>query len=126
MPTLFGALEMQSSLQAKARLLAGSRWVNSGLVFTTSIGTPLDGPRVGRVFKEHLDRVGLRRIPFHAMRHSCATRLLEQGTHPRVVQEWMGHSSITLTLATYSHVMPSVLKAAGAALERAHGRHPAV
>ena len=53
------------------------------------------------------------RIPkanLHSLRHSFATRLLEMGVSPKVVQEILGHSTITLTLDTYSHVMPELKK----------------
>lgn len=46
--------------------------------------------------------------PFHSTRHTAATLLLMQGVHPRVVQELLGHSSIAVTMDTYSHVLPSM------------------
>ena len=49
---------------------------------------------------------GLPRIRFHDLRHSAATILLTKGVHPKVVQELLGHSSIAMTMDTYSHVMP--------------------
>ena len=47
-------------------------------------------------------------IRFHDLRHTAATLLLQQGVNPKVVQERLGHSDVTLTLNTYSHVMPSM------------------
>ncbi len=49
---------------------------------------------------------------FHDLRHTAATLMLEQGVHPKVVQERLGHSDITLTLNTYSHVLPSMQESA--------------
>ncbi len=57
-------------------------------------------------FKKHLAAVGLPDVRFHDLRHSCASLLLAQNVHPRVVMEILGHSTITLTMNTYSHVLP--------------------
>jgi len=54
---------------------------------------------------------------FHDLRHTCATLLLTRNTHPKVVQELLGHSSITITLDTYSHVLPDMQKEAVKAME---------
>lgn len=51
---------------------------------------------------------GLPRIRFHSLRHTAASLLLAQGTHPRVVIEMFGHSTIALTMNTYSHVIPAL------------------
>jgi integrase len=78
------------------------------LVFTTTLGTPLDGITVTRRFQQILRRTGLRHQRFHDLRHACASLLLTQGVSARVVMETLGHSEIRLTLNTYSHVMPSL------------------
>lgn len=60
-----------------------------------------------------------KRFPaFHVTRHTAATLLLMQGVHPRVVQELLGHSSITVTMDTYSHVLPSMGAQAAQAMDR--------
>ncbi len=53
----------------------------------------------------------------HDLRHSCATFLLQQGVSPKVVQEILGHSDITLTLNTYSHVTTGMQKEAAAKVD---------
>jgi integrase len=78
------------------------------LVFVTTLGTPLDGITVTRRFQRLLVTAGLPRQRFHDLRHACASLLLAQGVPARVVMETLGHSEISLTLNTYSHVMPSV------------------
>lgn len=77
-------------------------------VFTRRSGAPLDGPKVTKWFQAHLAAAGLPRIPFHALRHTAASLLLAQGVHARVVMEILGHSQISLTMNTYSHVIPSL------------------
>jgi integrase len=56
-----------------------------------------------------LEKAGLPRIRFHDLRHTTATLLLAQGTHPKLVQEMLGHNQISITLDTYSHVTPSMM-----------------
>jgi integrase len=108
------ALRQHRVRQVEERLVAGSRWRGQewGLVFTTTVGTPLDGPKVTRRFQDRLARAGLPRMRFHDLRHSAASLLLAQGVHPRVVMELLGHSDIRLTMNTYSHVIPQLSREA--------------
>lgn len=82
---------------------------NQGLMFTTSNGTPYSPRNFFRDFKEQLEAAGLPNIRFHDLRHTTATLLLSQNVHPKVVQEILGHSQISLTMDVYSHVIPSVM-----------------
>ncbi len=50
--------------------------------------------------------------PYHDLRHTAATLLLTTGEHPKVVQELLGHSNISITLDVYSHVIPAMHQAA--------------
>jgi integrase len=68
----------------------------------------LDGPRVTRRFQKILEDAGLPKQRFHDLRHAAASLLLAQGVNPRVVMEILGHSQISLTMNTYSHVIPSL------------------
>jgi integrase len=72
-----------------------------------------------RSFKPLLERADLPRIRFHDLRHTCATLLLTKGVHPKIVSEMLGHSSIAITLDTYSHVIPGLGDAAASAMEDA-------
>ena len=56
-------------------------------------------------------------VRFHDLRHAYPTRLLERGVHPKVVSEALSHSSISITMDTYSHVMPSMLQVAADAID---------
>ncbi len=89
-----------------------------GLVFTNGDG----GPRRSRGYltlalRKVLKRCGLPEIRFHDLRHTCATLLLSRNIHPKVVQEMLGHATISITLDTYSHVMPSMSRGAVSAME---------
>lgn len=103
--------------QLEEQLFAGPRWKEAGFVFTTPIGTPLDGPNVTKSFQRLLSRAGLERRRFHDLRHSCASLLLAQNVAPRVVMEVLGHSQISLTMNTYSHVLPELKGAAAEQME---------
>jgi integrase len=78
------------------------------LIFTTTAGQPIDGINLTRRFQRILRQAGIRRQRFHDLRHACASLLLAQGVPARVVMETLGHSQISLTLDTYSHVLPAL------------------
>ncbi|MER5709357.1 site-specific integrase [Streptomyces sp. NPDC002122] len=90
--------------QDKERETVGSAWHGSCLVFTTPTGRPLDPANLTRRFRSFLNRAGLRRIRFHDLRHSTATRLLEQGVELVVIKEFLGHAHIGVTATVYAHV----------------------
>ena len=85
-----------------------------GLVFTTSKGTPFIERNVVRSFKRHLGAAGLPDIRFYDLRHSAGALLIDQGVHPRIVMETLGHSQISTTMNLYGHVMPGDRTAANA------------
>jgi integrase len=109
---LIEALKAHRRRQLEERLAAGSRWKDSSLVFTSGIGTPLEPRALNEDFDRLVRKAGLRRIRLHDLRHACASFLLAQGVHPRVVMELLGHSQISLTMNTYSHVMPDAMREA--------------
>jgi integrase len=99
---------------------AGSLWQEKGLVFASETGAPLDRRDLtSRRFKPLLERARLPHFRFHDLRHTCATLLLTQNVNPKVVSEMLGHSSIAITLDTYSHVLPNMQDSAARALEEA-------
>lgn len=102
------ALEAHHAAQDREKLWVGSKWRHSQLIFTTKIGTPLDGTNVTKQFRALLEVAGLRRCRFHDLRHTCATLMLSTGVHARTVMEQLGHSQISLTMNTYGHVVPSM------------------
>jgi integrase len=77
-------------------------------VFANDSGGPLHPGTVYHALQDVLAAAGLPRVSFHALRHSYASLLLAQGVHPRVIMEALGHSQISLTMNTYSHVIPTL------------------
>ncbi len=76
----------------------------TGYVFGTRLGTPLEPRNLTRMFGQLCDDHGVRRVPLHALRHTCVSLLLSLGVHPRVVMEIVGHSAIEMTMNVYGHV----------------------
>ena len=109
-PSLIAILKAHRVSQSKARLVAGSEWRDLGLVFSTSIGTPIEKSNLFRDFKRMLKDTKLPPVRFHDLRHSTASLLLAQGVHPRAIMELLGHSRIGVTMDTYAHVMPAMLE----------------
>lgn len=107
------ALRRHRAAQDAERRQAGTAWDDHDLVFSNTVGRPIN-PRnlLRRSFYPLLARAGLRRIRFHDLRHTTATLLLREGVHPKIVSELLGHSQIGITLNLYSHVTVSMQRAA--------------
>ena len=117
---LVAALRVHRSRQLEERLALGSDWQESGYVFVSTIGTPIEPRNINRTFDALIEKANkeiegndkLPKIRFHDLRHSCATMLLSQGVPQRTLMEILGHSQISLTMNTYSHVLPEMTRAA--------------
>jgi integrase len=113
------ALRAHRARQAEERLAQGEAWQDTtGLIFTTTIGSPLDGVNLLKAFYALLDQLGLPRVRIHDLRHLQASLLLAAGVHPKVVAERLGHSRVQVTLDTYSHVASGLQRAAADVLDR--------
>lgn len=120
-PTALAALRTHRKEQAAQRLAAGPSHEDQDLVFAYLDGRPLDERNlVRRHFKPIPERTGLPRDPrLYDLRHTCATLLLQACKNPKVVSERLRHASVTLTLDTYSHVLPHMQQPAVDKLEEA-------
>lgn len=115
-----GALRSHLERQLAEIDKVGSLWSENGLIFASETGEPLDRRKVtARHFKNLLGRTGLPEIRFHDLRHTCATLLLSKNVNPKIVSEMLGHSTIAITLDTYSHVLPNMRDQAAKAMEEA-------
>jgi integrase len=102
------ALQKHRRQQAKLRSTKSSQAPSPRFVFTSRVGGPMDGSRARTALLEALLRAGLPRVRVHDLRHTTASVLLEIGVHPKVVQDLLGHSTIAVTMDTYSHVAPGL------------------
>ncbi len=92
-------------------LLLGKPVSDNDLVFSV-LGKHLLPNTVTHAWSKLVNHSGLKAIRLHDARHTHASIMLKQGIHPKIVQERLGHSSIQITLDTYSHVAPGLQEAA--------------
>jgi integrase len=118
-PSTLAKLRDHHRHQIEARWFVGDKWQEQGLVFCSRIGTPLERNLMIGEYKKLLAQAGLPDIRFHDLRHTAATLMLQQGVHPKVVQERLGHSKISVTLDVYSHILPSMQQDAAELLDAA-------
>jgi integrase len=105
--------------QLEERLVAGEGWTDSGLVFTTGIGTPIDPTNLRHHFDRLCERAGLGHWHPHELRHSAASIMLAQRVPLEVVSEVLGHASIRMTKDTYGHIMAPQKREAAEAMGQA-------
>lgn len=105
-PATVSVLRTHRARMLEDRLLVGPDFDDLGLVFHHPDGTWLRPNSVSDAFVRRTARYGLPRLTVHGLRHTWATLALEDGVHPKVVQERLGHSTVAITLGIYSHVSP--------------------
>lgn len=93
---------------------------DNNLVFCNDLGAYLVDSTIGRQYKIILKNNNIPVRKFHDMRHTFATRLFELGEEPKTVQELLGHSTVSITLNTYTHVLESVKEKAISKLDELH------
>lgn len=114
------ALKAHLSRQLEEMERMGSLYRPGGLVFANETGGIINPSNLrNRSFARLLKRAEIPKIRFHDLRHTCATLLLAKNVNPKIVSEMLGHSSIAITLDTYSHVLPTMQESAVRALEEA-------
>lgn len=98
-------------------------WENPwNLVFTTAQGKPFLPRNINRDFTKLLARAGIEHLRIHDLRHLCASLLVAQDTHPRTIMGILGHSQISLTMDTYSHLLPSASQSAAQGMDALLGK----
>lgn len=116
-PTALAALQAQQRGQAEAKEKAGDVWRETGLVFTTPIGTALDPDNQRKMFTKLVKAAGLGHWHPHELRHSAGSIMLASGTPIEVVSKILGHSSIRVTVDIYGHLLKPQQNAAAKAME---------
>ncbi|GAA3952622.1 site-specific integrase [Actinomadura viridis] len=89
--------------QRTERAEAWPRWQDHGLVFPSSLGTPMEPDNLRRSWGRIREAAGLEAVRFHDIRHTCVSLLLDLGVPPHVVREIVGHSDIEVTMTIYAH-----------------------
>ncbi|WP_221339903.1 tyrosine-type recombinase/integrase [Nonomuraea endophytica] len=88
------ALRSRQKIQEEASDAAGDKWTDSGLVFTTKWGTPIEPRNLSRAFDAHCNSAGVPRIRVHDTRHTCASLLAALDVHPRVAMHILRHADL--------------------------------
>jgi integrase len=121
-PSLVTALVAHRDRQEFERKSAGKDWQETGLVFTSTVGTPLDARNLTREYKRHLLAAELpKEFRFYDMRHAAASLLVADGLPITAVSAMLGHALTSTTLNTYAHVLPGSDRLTAAAMERLLG-----
>jgi len=98
-------------------MLLGKLLLPNDLVFSNPDGSPLQPDGITKAFTRIARSIGLYGVRFHDLRHTHATLMLRQGIHPKIVSERLGHSTVAITLDTYSHILPGLQEAAAQQFE---------
>jgi integrase len=111
-PAVVAMLRKHKTAQAAERIRAGNQWTDSGLVFTTEFGTPVDPRNLLRVVESAAKAAGVEGVGVHTLRHSAAVGWLEAGVHIKAVADLLGHSSISITGDVYGHTSDGTARSA--------------
>ncbi|GJF17719.1 site-specific integrase [Mycolicibacterium cyprinidarum] len=111
-PAVVGLLRKHRAGQAAERLRAANQWTDSGLVFTTEFGGPVDPRNLLRVIEAASKAANVQGVGVHTLRHSAAVAWLESGVHIKAVADLLGHSSIAVTGDVYGHTSDDTARAA--------------
>ena len=101
------------------KLKLGPLYQDNGYLFANDNGTLWKPDAFTKAFQRLVKKTDLGHVRFHDLRHSHASQLLKQGVNPKVVSERLGHSSIAITMDTYSHVLPGIQEEAASKINDA-------
>ena len=117
-PSSVRELQDHRKRQVETRLAIGPGYADGNLVFARVDGQPLAPHSISRVFRALVKRTDLQKLRFHDLRHTAATLMLLADVHPKIVSERLGHATVSITLDTYSHVLPDMQREAAVAVDR--------
>ena len=99
-------------LQDEEKALLGPAYQQKGLVFCRLDGQPIYPDTPGEWLEDYCVAANIERFKLHELRHTYASRMIRAGTHPKVIQELLGHTKITVTMDTYGHLFPGMKREA--------------
>ncbi len=117
-PSTVERLRQHRSQQLEERLALGPAYEDNDLVFASPLGPPIHPNTLHVGWRRIVKAAGPGHVRFHDLRHAHASLMLQQGVHPKIVSERLGHSGVGITLDTYSHVLPGLQAEAAAQLDR--------
>ena len=98
------ALKLRRQQQDADREQAGNAWIDTGLVFTTRYGTPIEPRNFNRSFDRRIEKAGVSKITVHGARNTCGSLLATLDVHPRVAMQILRHSKIAVTMEIYTEI----------------------
>ena len=98
------ALKLRKEQQDTDREQAGDAWIDTGLVFTTRHGTPIEPRNFNRSFGRRIGKAQVPRITVHGTRKTCGSLLAALDVHPRVAMQILRHSKIAVTMEIYTEI----------------------
>jgi len=110
-------LKRHRIMQAKNKLMLGEEYNDMDFVCCWDHGVPFRPDYITQTFGRIIEKIKITKISFHDLRHTHATLLLKEGIHPKIVSERLGHSKVSITLDTYSHVIPDMQTEAAEKIE---------
>ncbi|MBB5958993.1 integrase [Saccharothrix tamanrassetensis] len=111
-PLAVAALTERAVRRELDRKNAGEAWQETGLMFTTRFGTPIEPRNFNRSWNARCDKAGVPRITVHDGRRSCGSLLVELDVHPRVIMKILRHAQMQVTMEIYAEVSTDVTRAA--------------
>jgi integrase len=111
-PAVVTMLKAHRAAQAAEKLRAGEHWTDTGLVFATEFGHPVEPRNILRTIELAAKKAGVEGVGVHTLRHSAATAWLDAGVHIKAVADLLGHSSIAVTGDIYGHSSDATTRAA--------------
>ncbi|GIO04756.1 site-specific integrase [Brevibacillus reuszeri] len=116
-PETIEALKDHRQFIVQERVALGPAYENNNLVVCTQFGGPVTQRAIQKVWTSFLRKTNAPKITFHDLRHTHATLLIKQGVHIKVISERLGHSSVSITMDTYGHLMPNMQEDAAVGLD---------
>ncbi len=111
------ALKVHRVAQGLIREELGEAYATEDLVCAQPDGSIWPPDTFSVQFAKLAKKIGMKGVRLHDMRHSHATHLLQEGVHPKVVSERLGHSTVSITMDIYSHVMPGMQESAAGKID---------
>ena len=99
----------RSIIRKKEMQMAAKHWNDNPYIFVSSTGKPFAQPNLAPIFDRHIQESGLPRITIHGLRHTFASTMIQQGLNPLIISKQLGHSKVSVTLDTYSHLFENDL-----------------
>ncbi len=104
----FAQLRAWKETQDEEKALLDKEYVDKGLVFCRVNGLPIYPDTPGEWLEDYCTKAKISRFKLHELRHTYASRMIRAGTHPKVLQELLGHTNIKMTMDTYGHLFPGM------------------